>query len=317
MTVSEPAEDVSDSPWVDLPRARWAQLAQNSHVHLSQPTVEQLRSIQDPTDERDVQEVYLPLAQLAELYRANLGRLFAAQSGFLGLMGERTPFIIGVAGSVAVGKSTVARLLRELLARDPRRPSVALVSTDGFLRPNAELQGMGLLDRKGFPESYNRRALLRFVSDVKSAKPDLSVPVYSQITYDIVPGASVRLHAPDILVLEGLNVLQPASVEDEGAVAVSDFIDFSVFVDADERDIVRWFVDRAIAFRSTAADPQSYFKVFSGLSDTEFRAMARQVWDTVNGPNLRQNIAPTKPRATVILRKGPAHRVESVRLRKI
>lgn len=314
VTATGTVEGALDSPWVALQRARWAELARDYRVRLDRATIEQLRSIHDPTDETDVREVYLPLAQLVELRRSNQGRLFAAQNSFLGLQDERTPFIVGVAGSVAVGKSTVAKLIRELLARGPRRPNVALVSTDGFLRSNAELQGMGILDRKGFPESYDRRALLRFVSDVKSALPDLSVPVYSQITYDIVPGQYTTMHCPDILVLEGLNVLQPAPV---GSMGVSDFIDFSVYVDAAEDDIVHWFVERALTFRTTAEDPRSYFKLFKGLSDEEFRTMARQVWDTINGPNLRQNIAPTRPRATVILQKGPDHHIETVRIRRV
>ena len=319
VTASPSQGTTPDSPWIELPRAKWSQLAHDPHIALDQATVERLRSRQDPTDERDVEEVYLPLAQLISLRLKNRGRLFSAQNDFLQLDAERTPLIVGVAGSVAVGKSTAARLLQELLSRDAAHPNVALVPTDGFLYPTAELERLGLLARKGFPESYDRRALLKFVVDVKSGCPDLSVPVYSQVLYDIVPGELNRIHNPDIVILEGLNVLQPAVVGPDGhtGLTVGDFMDFSVFVDADEADIERWFVERAVAFRASADDPDSFFKTYAGLSDEEYRSEARKVWEAINGPNLRDNIAPTKPRATAILRKGSDHRIESVRIRKI
>lgn len=320
VTVSASMGTTPDSPWIELPREKWSKLAHDSHIALDQATIERLRSRQDPTDERDVEEVYLPLAQLISLRLQNRGRLFAAQNDFLQLHDDRTPLIVGVAGSVAVGKSTAARLLQELLSRDDAHPNVALVPTDGFLYPTSELERLGLLARKGFPESYDRRALLKFVVDVKSGRRDLSVPVYSQVLYDIVPGELNRIHHPDIVIIEGLNVLQPAVVGPDGrtGITVGDFMDFSVFVDADESDIERWFVDRAVAFRASAEDdPDSFFKTYAGLSDEEYRAEAKNVWDAINGPNLRENIAPTKPRATAILRKGSDHRIESVRIRKI
>lgn len=320
VTISQSAGNRPDSPWVELPRDKWSQLAHDNAVELDQQTITQLRSSGDPTDETDVREVYQPLAQLIDLHRTNMGRLFAAQNSFLGLSGERTPLIVGVAGSVAVGKSTTARLLRELLSRGPRRPNVALVTTDGFLYSTAQLEKLGLVGRKGFPESYDRRGLLKFVVDVKSGRPDVSVPVYSQSRYDIIPGERMKIHRPDILILEGLNVLQPAPLGRDGrsGLAVSDFIDFSVYVDADEPTIRDWYIERAVNFRRRVADdPESYFKVYNGLSDEQFQIEAGRVWDIINGPNLRENIAPTKPRATVILKKEAGHHIESVRIRKI
>jgi type I pantothenate kinase len=233
---------------------------------------------------------------------------------------SRTPFVIGIAGSVAVGKSTTARLLRELLAAWPEHPRVSLVTTDGFLFPNAELERRGLMSRKGFPESYDRRALLGFVMDVKSGKDEVEAPVYDHLTYDIVPDASVVIRRPDILILEGLNVLQPARMRADGTsgIAVSDFFDFSVYVDADNDDVRDWYVHRFLALRDTAfRDPRSYFRRYAELSKEEAIRQAEYVWDTINGPNLSQNILPTRGRATVILRKASDHRVEWVRIRKV
>lgn len=308
-----------DSPWVEIAREKWARLADSSRVSLDQATVERLRSLQDPTDTTDVEEVYLPLAELISLRLRSRSKLFHAQNRFLQLHIDHTPLIVGVAGSVAVGKSTAARLLRELLSRSECHPNVALVPTDGFLYPTAELQRLGLLAHKGFPESYDRQALLKFVIDVNSGRPELSVPVYSQQLYDIVPGECNHIYRPDIVILEGLNVLQPAVVgrDSRPGISVSDFLDFSVYVDADEADIKRWFIERAVGFRAQAKDSKGFFASYAGLSDAEYRLEASKVWDTINGPNLRQNIAPTKPRATTILRKGSDHRIESVRIRKI
>lgn len=313
----------ADGPWFEVGRAQWARLADGGSPGLDRATVEHLRGLDDPTDESDVEQVYLPLSRLIELHRTNRGRLWGAQNRFLGLSPDttpRTPLIVGVAGSVAVGKSTTARLLRELLARGENRPRVVLVTTDGFLLPNAELEARGLLQRKGFPESYDLRALLRFVMDVKSGRPDVSTPVYSHTLYDIVPGEREQIHRPDILILEGLNVLQPASAgrSERASVAISDFIDFSVYVDADEHDIERWYMERQLAYLHAAAeDDDNFFRAWRNLSDEDFLALARRVWARTNGPNLRDNIAPTRPRAMVILRKGPDHRVATVRIRKI
>ncbi|MDO5094005.1 MAG: type I pantothenate kinase, partial [Propionibacteriaceae bacterium] len=239
---------------------------------------------------------------------------------FLNLKVRRTPFVIGVAGSVAVGKSTTARLLQELLRRSPGGPKVDLVTTDGFLFPNAELERRGLLNRKGFPESYDRRALLQFVMDIKSGEPRVTSPVYSHTTYDILPDERTVVEHPDILIMEGLNVLQPARVDAQGrsGAAVSDFFDFSVYVDAAENDIKRWFLERFMVLRDTAFhDPNSYFKRFTQLSRAEALQFGAHIWDTINGPNLRQNIATTRERATAILTKGHDHSVATIAIRKV
>ena len=305
---------------MELPREAWAALAHREKVRLDQGTLDRLRGLGDPTRQIDLQEVYLPLTQLINLHRHNTGRLYGDANKFLHLKVRRTPYIIGIAGSVAVGKSTFARLLRELLARSAGHPRVELVTTDGFLHPNSVLRQEGLLDRKGFPESYDRRALLKFVVDVKSGHPEVATPVYSHITYDIVPGEQIVVRSPDILIVEGLNVLQPARRNSDGrpALVVSDFFDFSVYVDAAEADIRRWYVDRFLTLRQTAfTDPRSYFRSYAHLSDEEAIATANRVWDTINGPNLEQNIEPTKPRATVILTKAGDHEVQHVRIRKV
>jgi type I pantothenate kinase len=228
--------------------------------------------------------------------------------------------VIGVAGSVAVGKSTTARVLRELMARWPHSPHVELVTTDGFLFPNAELQARGLLERKGFPESYDRRALHQFIAAVKSGDAVVKAPVYSHLTYDIVPGEVITVRKPDVLIVEGLNVLQPAAQREPGglAQAISDFFDVSIYVDAKQEDVRRWYVDRFLALRQTSfTQPDSYFKSYSTLSDDQARERAGQIWDSINAPNLEQNIAPTRSRATIILNKGADHQVESVLLRKL
>lgn len=307
-------------PYVTLQRRAWAEKSNATQINVDEATLERLRGLGDPTNQQDIAEVYRPLTQLLHLYMVNTGRLYAQSNDFLGVDVGRTPFVIGVAGSVAVGKSTVSRLLQELLRRAPGSPKVDLITTDGFLYPNAELQRRGLLDRKGFPESYNRRALLDFVMDVKSGEPRVLAPVYSHLVYDIVDGDYVVVDSPDILIVEGLNVLQPARIEADGrpGLAVSDFFDFSVFVDADEQHIKSWFLERFFTLRHTAFhDPQSYFRRFSALSDREATELAGQIWDTINGPNLRQNIAPTRDRATAILMKGEDHTIDSIRIRKV
>jgi type I pantothenate kinase len=264
--------------------------------------------------------VYLPLTRLLSRYFLHTSELHQSTNEFLQVSVERTPFVIGIAGSVAVGKSTTARLLRELLAVWPEHPRVSLVTTDGFLFPNIELESRGLLHRKGFPESYDRRALLRFVIDVKSGQEEVMAPVYSHLTYDIVPDAQIRVRRPDILIVEGLNVLQPARSRPEGTtgLAVSDFFDFSVYVDADAADVRDWYVSRFLSLRDTAfRDPRSYFTRYADLTTSEAIHQAQYLWDTINGPNLSANILPTKGRATVILRKDRDHSVQWVRFRKI
>lgn len=307
-------------PYVLLRRRAWAALADNTQIDLDEATLERLRGLGDPTSLDDLRDIYRPLTQLLHLYMANTGNLVADSNRFLNLKVRRTPFVIGVAGSVAVGKSTTSRVLQELLRRAPGSPKVDLVTTDGFLHPNEELVRRGLLERKGFPESYNRRALLKFVTDVKSGAPSVKAPVYSHMVYNIVEGEHIVVERPDILIVEGLNVLQPARVDADGraGVAVSDFFDFTVFVDAAEVDIKSWFLDRFMALRATAfRDERSFFRRLTEISDEEAIAGGSQIWETINGPNLRQNIAPTRERATAILRKGADHSVETIAIRKL
>ena len=307
-------------PYVELSRSDWATLAASTPPPLDAAAVAKLRGLSDPTGVVDVQEVYLPLTMLLSRYVRHTGELHRSTSEFLGHSVSRTPFVIGVAGSVAVGKSTTARLLRELLAAWPAHPRVELVTTDGFLLPNAELARRGLMHRKGFPESYDRRALLRFVMDVKSGREEVTAPVYSHLCYDIVPGEQVSVQRPDILILEGLNVLQPARVRGGGTseLVVSDFFDFSVYVDADQADIRDWYVRRFLSLRDTAfRDPRSYFTRYAELNHDQAVRQAQELWDTINGPNLDHNILPTRGRATAILRKDGDHRVQWVRIRKV
>jgi type I pantothenate kinase len=307
------------SPFVDLDRTAWANLGENVPLPLTADELTRIRSVGDPVDLDEVREVYLPLSRLLTLHVQESGRLYRAYRTFLGeavSREARTPFVVGVAGSVSVGKSTTARLLKLLLARWPQHPRVELVTTDGFLWPNAELDRRGLMARKGFPESYDRRALLRFVTDVKAGRPRVTAPVYSHLTYDIVPGERTVTHRPDILLLEGLNVLAPPPAG--AAVAVSDFIDFSVYVDAATDDIRRWYVDRFLGLRETAfRDPSSYFRRYAAMDEASAVARSEELWATINGPNLEHNIAPTRARANVVLVKGPGHDVMRVRLRKV
>ena len=307
-------------PYVERRREDWAALASSTPLTLDIETLERLRGLSDPTSLTDVREVYLPLTRLLSRYVYFTGELHSSTDSFLQISTGRTPFVIGIAGSVAVGKSTVARLLRELVATWPDQPRVSLVTTDGFLLPNAELARRGLMHRKGFPESYDRAALLRFVMDLKSGRSEVTAPVYSHLSYDIVPGERIVVRSPDILIIEGLNVLQPARPRADGTtgLAVSDFFDFSVYVDADPADIRRWYVHRFQSLRETAfRDPRSYFTRYADLDPDAAVHQAETLWDTINGPNLATNILPTRGRATAILRKGPEHRVEWVRIRKV
>ena len=308
------------SPYVELDRAAWARLRQNQPLSLDDAELARLRGLGDRIDLAEVEEVYLPLSRLLSFYVDATAGLHRITSDFLGERPARTPFVIGVAGSVAVGKSTTARLLKELLSRWPGTPRVELVTTDGFLYPNAELERRNLLQRKGFPESYNRRALLRFVAEVKSGKAEVSAPVYSHLTYDIVPDQQIVVRQPDVLIVEGLNVLQAPRVQEDGrtGMAVSDFFDFSVYVDAHLEDIRAWYVHRFLRLRETAfADPDSYFHRYAALSDEQARATALRIWTEINEVNLRENVKPTRGRATLVLAKGRDHSVRRIRLRKL
>lgn len=304
------------SPYREIGREEWARLAAGLDQPLSETEVVELRGIGDRLDLTEVREVYLPLSRLLSLYATATKQLGAATSTFLDEEDVTTPFVVGVAGSVAVGKSTIARLLRELMSRWPGTPRVELVTTDGFLYPNAELERRGLMDRKGFPESYDRRALLEFLTEVKSGATEVRAPFYSHMRYDIVPDARVVVRRPDVVIVEGLNVLQPPPAPND--VAVSDLFDFSIFVDADTSHIEKWYVDRFLALRQGAfANPSSYFNVFAHLTDAEARATAMGYWNDINMPNLVENVMPTRHRATLVLNKGADHNVESVLLRKL
>lgn len=307
------------SPYAVFGRTEWARLSESHPMNLTGDDLSRLRGLGEPVDLDEVESVYLPLSRLLYFYVEATHGLRLATSEFLGERPTRVPFVVGVAGSVAVGKSTTARILRELMLRWPHTPRVELVTTDGFLYPNKVLEERGLLQRKGFPESYDRRALLTFVADVKSGELAVEARQYSHLTYDVLP-ATVTIRKPDVLIVEGLNVLQPPTVRSDGTNtgSISDFFDFSVYVDADLEDIRRWYVERFLRLRQTAfADPKSYFHRYAALSDAQARATATDIWTRINEPNLIENIEPTKGRATLVLAKGSDHSVETIKLRKL
>lgn len=308
------------SPYIDLTREEWSQLRNSTPLTLTEDDLANLRGINEQISLREVEEIYLPLSRLLNLYVDATQKLHKATHTFLGNSTEKVPYVIGIAGSVAVGKSTTARILQALLARWPNHPKVDLVTTDGFLFPNAVLEARGLMKRKGFPESYDRRRLVNFVADVKSGACEVSAPVYSHLAYDIVPDWEQTVRKPDIMILEGLNVLQTGvgRAENYAPIFVSDYFDFSIYVDADEEHVRHWYVERFLTLRRTAfRNPASYFHRYAGLSDQEAREKALSIWNEINGVNLRENILPTRTRAHLILEKGADHSVRNVKLRKL
>lgn len=305
------------TPWVTLPREAWATLARDSEMSLDAGTLDRLRSLQDPTNERDVAEVYLPLVEMINLHRRHHKGMYRDLNDYLDISATSTPFVIAVAGSVAVGKSTAARLLRELISRAPDHPRVELLPTDGFLLPNAELEARGLMTRKGFPETYDREGLLNFLIRVKSGVDRVETPVYSHVRSDVVPGERQVMEKPDVLIIEGLNVLQQAPLGTD-SLAISDFLDYSVYVDANVEHIRSWFISRFAALRESAfRDPDSAFRSVAEMPDEQAMAIAEGFWSNTNEPNLRLNIKPSRERATAILHKGADHVISEIRIRKI
>jgi type I pantothenate kinase len=303
------------SPFVVISRQDWAELGRTTEQPLTAEEIKQIQGLGDVLDMQEVADVYLPLSQLLNLYVSETQNLHERESRFLGERATRVPFIIGIAGSVAVGKSTVARLLKELLSRWEGTPKVALVTTDGFLYPNAELERRDLMSRKGFPESYDRKALLKFVSEIKSGVSKVSAPVYSHLAYDIVPGEKITIETPDVLIVEGLNVLQ--TPEKDQPLALSDFFDFKIYVDADPLDIRTWYLERFKKLRAGAfTNPKSFFHRYAEMEFEDALATAEGFWENINLPNLTENIAPTLSRATLVLQKGFDHAVKQVLLRK-
>ena len=306
---------VHPTPFVEISRREWAELAPATPLPLTEADIEGIRGLGDPLNLQEVDDVYRPLSRLLSIYAAGSRNLHRDTTDFLGERAATTPFVIGVAGSVAVGKSTVARLLKLLMARWPDTPSIELITTDGFLYPNEELFRRGILDRKGFPESYDRRALLKFVSEVKSGTPEVSAPVYSHMSYDIVPDQKTIVKKPDVLIVEGLNVLQPPL---SGGLAVSDLFDFTIYVDARTTDIAQWYQERFLGLqRGAFTNPESYFHRYASLTEEEAKETAADFWNRINLPNLEQNIRPTRSRATLVLKKSSDHSVSTVLLRKI
>jgi type I pantothenate kinase len=309
------------SPYLFFLAQEWAKFRADTPLTLSSEEIDRLRSLNDPVDLDEVRRIYLSLSRLLSAHVEASQLLFAQRRAFFNVQtATKTPFIIGIAGSVAVGKSTTARVLKELLARWPSSPTVDLITTDGFLLPNEILRRENLMERKGFPESYDVGALLRFLSAIKSGQKDVQAPVYSHLTYDVIPDQFITIDRPDILIFEGINVLQPGKLPSNGKIVpfLSDFFDFSIYIDADEERIHDWYIARFMRLRETAfRNPDSFFHRYSKLSESAARAIGEGLWTNINLKNLRENILPTRARADLILRKGADHLVEEVALRKL
>jgi type I pantothenate kinase len=314
------APDQQYNPYRVFTRQQWSHLRDDTPMTLEPGEFDRLRSMHDRLDLQEVEDIYLPLSRLLSIYVDATQRLYYSQRQFLAIRDRKMPYIVGVAGSVAVGKSTTARVLQALLARWSPRPKVDLITTDGFLYPNAVLERQGTMQKKGFPESYDLPTLLSFLSDIKAGRRHVRAPVYSHLTYDIVPNKWVEIDQPDILIVEGVNVLQTGRLPRDGKAVpfVSDFFDFSVYIDADEAPLRQWYIKRFLALRDTAfTDPRSYFHRYALLSDEEATATAIAIWERTNLANLEDNILPTRPRATLIMKKGADHVVETVALRRL
>ena len=308
------------APYHHFTKAQWSALRDGQPMTLTEADIDRLRTLSDPISLQEAEEVYLPLTRLLSYYVEAVQGLHNVSTRFLATPDQRVPFIIGVAGSVAVGKSTTARILQALLQRWPSSPKVDLVTTDGFLYPNTVLAERGIMERKGFPESYDRPRFVQFLADIKSGKANVRAPVYSHLVYDVVPGGEVTIDRPDILIVEGLNILQPGELPKDGKpiLFASDFIDFSVYIDADNDDLEAWFMERFFRLRETAfKDPTSFFRRFAAMSEAEAGEFGRMVWRTINLPNLTENVLPTRGRADLVLKKGKSHLIETVQLRRV
>jgi type I pantothenate kinase len=308
------------APYHHFTTAQWSALRADEPMTLDADDIKRLRTLSDPISLEEAEEIYLPLTRLLSFYVEAIQHLHSVSTRFLEAADQKVPFIIGVAGSVAVGKSTTARILQALLQRWPSSPKVDLVTTDGFLYPNAVLSERGIMERKGFPESYDRPRFVQFLADIKSGRGNVPVPVYSHLVYDVVEGSEIVIDRPDILIVEGLNILQPGELPRTGKpiLFASDFIDFSIFIDAETEDLETWFMERFFRLRETAfRDPSSFFRRFAEMSEAEAGEFGRKVWRTINLPNLLDNVLPTRGRADLILKKGKSHLIEDVQLRRV